>query len=63
LEFSYQSNSRAAAVLNKRPQKLEVDGNSTAQPLLESGLNFVILLPRGQHVVTISMTPRPLDRP
>jgi len=63
LEFSYQSNARAAAVLNKRPQKLEVDGNSTAQPLLESGLNFVILLPRGQHVVTISMTPRPLDRP
>jgi hypothetical protein len=57
LEFSYQSNARAAAVLNKRPLKLEVDGSSSGQPILESGPNFVVLLPRGQHVVAISSAP------
>ncbi|HEV8039491.1 MAG TPA: hypothetical protein VGP62_11560 [Bryobacteraceae bacterium] len=57
LEFSYQSNARAAAVLNMRPGKLEVDGSATNQTILESGPNYVVLLPRGQHVVAISSTP------
>jgi hypothetical protein len=57
LEFSYQSNARAAAVLNMRPGKLEVDGTATNQTILESGPNYVVLLPRGQHVVAISSAP------
>jgi hypothetical protein len=57
LEFSYQSNARAAAVLNARPHKLEVDGSASDQKILESGQNFVVLLPRGQHVVAISIAP------
>jgi hypothetical protein len=57
LEFSYQSNARAAAVLNTRPSKLEVDGSRTNQEILESGPNFVVMLPRGQHVVAISSVP------
>ncbi|MGD0300601.1 MAG: hypothetical protein ABSE86_26245 [Bryobacteraceae bacterium] len=57
LEFSYQSNARAAAVLNTRPYKLEVDGSATKQTILESGPNWVVLLPRGQHVVAISSAP------
>ena len=57
LEFSYQSNARAAAVLNARPRKVEVDGSVTNQTILESGPNYVVLLPRGQHVVAISSAP------
>src|SRR6202162_4022384 len=57
LAFSYQSNARAAAVLNTRPIKLEVDGSKADQEILESGPNFVVMLPRGQHVVAISSAP------
>ena len=54
LQFSYQSNTRAVAVLNTRPSKLEVDGAASSETILESDSNFVVLLPRGQHVVQIS---------
>jgi hypothetical protein len=54
LQFSYESSARAAAVLNTRPRKLEIDGTATDAKILESGANFVILLPRGQHVVQIA---------
>ncbi len=49
LQFSYQSNSRAMAVLNARPKKLEIDGAS-----VEFSPDVVLTLPRGQHVVQIS---------
>jgi hypothetical protein len=57
LQFSYQSNTRAVAVLNARPGKLEIDGSASDQEILESGPNFVVMLPRGQHLVQIATTP------
>ena len=57
LQFSYQSNARAVAVLNTRPTKLEIDGSASDQTILESGSSFVVMLPRGQHVVQIASTP------
>lgn len=57
LEFSYQSNASAIAVLNLRPRKIEVDGSTSDQSILESGPNFVLMLPRGQHLVQITSAP------
>jgi hypothetical protein len=54
LQFSYQSNARALAVLNARPSKIEVDGALDAEKLPESGASFVLSLPRGQHVVLLT---------
>jgi hypothetical protein len=54
LQFSYQSNARALAVLNARPSKIEVDGTLDGEKLPESGASFVLSLPRGQHVVLLT---------
>lgn len=51
LEFSYESAARAIAILSRRPCKLAVDG---ANQTLEFAGPNTILLPRGQHVVTIT---------
>lgn len=51
IEFAYRSNSRALAVLNDAPRRVEIDG-------VEQAPSFAgprtLLLPRGQHVVTIA---------
>jgi hypothetical protein len=54
LQFSYQSNARALAVLNARPRKIEIDGAAAGEKLPESGGSFVLTLPRGQHVVQLT---------
>jgi hypothetical protein len=51
LEFSYQSTARAIAVLDRPPATLTVDG--AEQPIQLAG-PVTILLPRGQHVVTMT---------
>jgi hypothetical protein len=51
LEFSYQSAGRAIAVFDRRPRSLAVDG---AEAPLHFAGPMTILLPRGQHVVTIA---------
>lgn len=53
IELSYQSDSRAMAVLSRRPERIEVDGEVRTPPLYDSGGDFVIALPRGQHVVNV----------
>jgi hypothetical protein len=53
LEFSYESSSRAMAVLNVRPRLVEVDGESLDGVILESGKDFVLTLPRGQHLISL----------
>jgi hypothetical protein len=53
LKFSYQSSARALALLNARPGSNEIDGAGTQPALVESGSNFILLLPRGQHVVQV----------
>jgi len=51
IEFSYESSSRAIAILDRAPLTIEVDGNR-ANPVTAG--QHVLLLPRGKHVVTIS---------
>ena len=51
LEFTYQSASRAIAILSRVPVKLKVDGVDEALRLAGPA---TLLLPRGQHVVTLT---------
>jgi hypothetical protein len=55
LRFSYQSGARALAVLNARPRKFELDGVRGDPQIRESGPNFVLTLPHGQHVVQLTL--------
>jgi hypothetical protein len=50
IEFAYRSSSRAMARLERAPRKVEIDGVEV-QPQLAGS---VLLLPRGQHLVTIT---------
>jgi hypothetical protein len=51
LQISYQSNSHAVAVLNVKPRSIEIDGAPIQTKLPESKSGFVMILPRGQHIV------------
>ena len=51
IEFSYQSGTRAIAIVSRKPTGIEVDG--VEQPLSLVGTT-TLLLPRGQHVVTLT---------
>lgn len=59
LEFSYRSGSRALAVLNRCPVRVEIDGEPAEPRLLEAPGRCVLLLPRGQHLVSIETGERP----
>lgn len=52
IEFSYESDSRAIAVFDKKPPAFTVDGEPTDLAVDESAAGFVVLLPAGQHIVT-----------
>jgi hypothetical protein len=51
LEFTYQTASRAIAILSRPPVKLQIDGVEEAPKLAGPA---TLLLPRGQHVVTLT---------
>ncbi|HUB80157.1 MAG TPA: hypothetical protein VMB03_15230 [Bryobacteraceae bacterium] len=51
VELSYESTARAIVILDRRPVKLTMDG---AEQYLDLAGPKTILLPRGQHVVTIT---------
>ena len=55
LRFSYESSARTLALLNARPRKLEIDGVPSDPKLDVSGSGFVLTLPRGQHVVQLTL--------
>jgi hypothetical protein len=55
LRFTYESSARALALLNARPRKLEIDGAPSDPKLRESGPSFVLTLPRGKHVVQLTL--------
>jgi hypothetical protein len=57
LQLAYSSASRAIAILEKRPTRIEVDGVAAAD-VLASGANWALMLPRGKHTVKISSTPQ-----
>jgi hypothetical protein len=50
IEFSYQTTARAIAILDRPPLRTQIDG--AEEPLQRAGPS-TILLPRGQHFVTI----------
>jgi hypothetical protein len=50
LEFSYRSTARAIALLDRRPQKVQIDGVNAS--LWKAGA-ATLLLPRGQHLLNI----------
>ena len=58
VELSYQSNARALAVLDFRPARLEIDGAESQPSATAVGATWVLQLPRGQHLVSVSSTPR-----
>jgi hypothetical protein len=51
IELSYQTTARAIAILDRPPLRTQIDG--AEEPLQRAGPH-TILLPRGQHVVTIT---------
>ncbi len=59
LEFSYDSSSRAIALLSRAPAKVDIDGASVLPSVLDGSplpgetKSFALLLPRGQHLVTV----------
>ena len=53
LELAYYSSSRALALLDRRPVQLQIDGVAQALPPACAALPCTLLLPRGQHLVTI----------
>jgi hypothetical protein len=55
LQFSYQSNSRAVAVLSARPRRVEIDGAVVDRKIPPGGERFVLMLPRGQHLVQLEI--------
>ena len=50
LEFSYQSGSRAIAIVDRAPRRIEVDGVA-GTPVMAGPRT--LLLPRGQHIVRV----------
>jgi hypothetical protein len=50
VEFGYLASSRAIAILDRPPLRVEIDGIETTPPLAGP---LTLLLPTGQHVVTI----------
>ncbi len=52
VELSYRSSSRAIAVLNVKPRAMELDGAREEPKVIESDGKFVVMLPRGQHLVS-----------
>jgi hypothetical protein len=50
LEFSYQSGARAIAILDRAPQRVEIDGVAGAPAMAGPR---TLLLPRGQHIVKV----------
>jgi len=55
LRFTYGSSARALALLNARPSKVEIDGARRDLQLRESSTGFVLALPRGEHVVHLTL--------
>jgi hypothetical protein len=51
IEFTYQARARAIAILSRKPVHMQIDGEEQAVSAAEGN---VLLLPRGQHVVTLT---------
>lgn len=54
IEFSYESTARAFASLNKPIRKLQIDGVFTEPKLWIFEESWILVLPKGQHLVTVT---------
>ena len=54
VEFAYRSDSRALAVMDTQPARVEIDGLAVQPRVLHCGDRSVIFLPRGQHLVIMT---------
>ena len=53
IEFAYQSTARAMALIEPVPARLEIDGVERTPDLAQMMTGNVLLLPRGQHLVSL----------
>ena len=53
VELAYESQARAIAVLNFAPARVEVDGVAVKPEVMANGGRFELMLPRGQHLVSL----------
>ena len=53
VEFSYQSSARAVATVDFKPTRIEIDGALVELKLIEAGPNYVVQLPKGQHLIIL----------
>jgi hypothetical protein len=53
IELSYENASRVIVLLDRKPTRLEIDAAAGALTVLPSDKRYSLLLPRGQHLVTI----------
>jgi len=53
IEFSYQSNSRALAILDRKPLHVRIDGEDLMPELYNSNKTFTLVLPRGNHTIKV----------
>jgi hypothetical protein len=53
IELSYENSSRALVLLDRKPMRLEIDAAAADLAVLPSDKRYSLLLPRGQHLVTI----------
>ncbi|HBY59243.1 MAG TPA: hypothetical protein DEH78_05445, partial [Solibacterales bacterium] len=55
VEFTYESRSRAYAVLERLPRTVEIDGTPVEPEFLEQPDGYTLVLPKGQHLVTLRL--------
>ena len=53
VEFDYRSSSRAAALVDRRPVRILLDGRPVEAAVLEADHHFTVLLPRGRRTARI----------
>jgi hypothetical protein len=54
VSFSYESSSRAIALLDRRPVHVSVDGAVIEPDLVAAQRHWSLRLPRGRHTVALS---------
>jgi hypothetical protein len=53
IELSYHSAARAVALVERKPVRLILDGVEATPEFLPARKHYSLMLPRGQHLVTI----------
>ena len=53
VDFAYESSSKALAIIDRAPISIEIDGAQIRPEVLSSGSTHTLVLPRGQHIVSV----------